>query len=569
MPAAVCMVAVVDAAVARTAGRLPAAFYVLEIGTAAVWTGVGVLAAVIRPDRRAGWLMQVLGLVLMVDAPAGFALAGEEAWVAADLVVARSVQPLQIALFSHLLLSYPEGRLRRAAERGIVAAVYCFAAMVGVATAIDTARLVTEPGWGDAVPPAGIAGGGSSPVVNLVWLSLAVVYLALLIDKVRRATRRRRRVLAYPFGAGVLLMLLFLVTTGFAAVDGQSPTTGLLSAVLAYLAVLAMPGAFLAGLLRERLSYGSVAEFLRTLEYAPVRQLQAALRKALRDPGLEVAFARADGYVDEGGRAVSLPGGDGRAVLNIGGEPPIAVVLHDASLTDEPKLLTAASSATRLALDNARLHELVREQLSEVRASRWRIIEAGVEQRRRIERDLHDGAQQRMLAVGIALRLLRQRLGHGEPGAVALLEEAQRELQAAVEELRELARGIHPAVLTDQGLSAAVRALARRLPIPVAIDDALSRRLHPAVEAAAYFTVGEALSNVVKHSAATTARVGLSLTGDRLRVEVVDDGVGGADPALGSGLQGLADRAAAFDGSLSVTPASPTGTRLVVELRCG
>jgi signal transduction histidine kinase len=243
------------------------------------------------------------------------------------------------------------------------------------------------------------------------------------------------------------------------------------------------------------------------------------------------------------------------------------VVLHDASLAEEPNLLTAASAATRLALDNARLHALVQEQLAEVRASRRRIIDAGTEQRRRLERDLHDGAQQRMLAVGIALQLLGRQLGDRD-AVTGLLTEARTELQAALGELRDLARGIHPAVLTEYGLTAAVRTLARRVSVRVEIHDTLNHRPPPAVESAAYFMVSEALTNVVKHAGATCVRIGLFRTGARLRVEVVDDGIGGADPAHGTGLRGLADRAAAFDGTMSVTNAEPTGTRIVLELRC-
>jgi signal transduction histidine kinase len=562
---ATCVVAGLDTVLA-TAGRQAPAFYVLEIGAAVVWGAVGALAVVVRPDRRAGRLMQLLGLVLAVNAPAGFVFDTENGWIAADFVLARFVQPVQIPLFAHLLLAYPDGRLTGRAPRRLLGAAYCLAAGVGVFALAGAAILVDRPGWTTRVPPAGIAGSGSSVVVNLAWLALTLGFLVLFVRKIRRATVRERRILAYPLGAGGLLLLLFLVTTGITVAGGQSPVTETLSAVIAYLAVVAMPGAFLAGLMRARLSYGSVADLVRTIERAPVGQLQPALRKALRDPGLVVAFARDGAYVSEGGEVVAVP--DTLVALPIGGDPPVALVLHDPSLTDEPKLLAAASAATRLALDNFRLHALVREQLAEVRASRRRIIEAGVEQRRRLERDLHDGAQQRMLAVGIVLQLLAQRLGE-DHDAAGLLEEATTELRAAVDELRELARGIHPAVLTEHGLPAAVRALARRIPIPVTAEDGLPRRPADAgAEAAAYFAVSEALTNVVKHSGATNVHIGLSMSDDRLRVEVVDDGAGGADPGRGSGLRGLVDRAAAFDGTVSVTDAVPNGTRIVVELRC-
>jgi signal transduction histidine kinase len=562
--AATCLVAGIVTKLAISAGRQSAGFYILEIGAALVWAGVGALAVLIRPDRpTAGRLMQLFGLVLVLDAPAGFDLVTSDGWVAIDLVVAHVVQPFQIAVFGHALLSYPAGRLRHGLQRWVIAAAYCWAAVVSVVAAIDTIAVVTGPGWAGARPPGAVTGGRpSSLLMNGVWLALAAVYLMLLIGKVRRATRRERRVLAYPYGSGLLILLLFAITTGLATVGVN------LGVSLAYLAVLVGPGSFLAGLVRERLSYGSVAELVRTIERAPVGQLQAALRKALRDPGLQVGFARGDGYVDELGEAMPLPPENGRLILPVGGEPPIAVVLHDASLVNEPKLLAAASAAARLALDNARLHALVQEQLAEVRASRRRIIEAGTEQRRGLERDLHDGAQQRMLSIGIVLQLLERQIGHDDASATELLAEARMELQAAVDELRELARGIHPAVLTEHGLGAAVRMLVQRIPLPVVIDEDIADRPEPAVESAAYFMLSEALTNVVKHSGATIARVRLCRNGNWLRVEIVDDGVGGADPDRGSGLRGLTDRAAAFDGTVSITDVKPTGTQILVELRC-
>lgn len=563
LSAGTCLVAIFDTEMAISAGEQRAEFYILEIGAALVWAGVGTLAIVLRPDRPGvGRLMQLLGLVLMLDAPAGFELATTDRLVAADLVLAHVVQPYQLALFAHALLVYPSGRLRRGAEKRLIGTTYGWSVVVSVVAAVDTIAVVTEPGWAGARPPGAITGGRpSSPLMNGVWLALAAVFVVLLVCKIHRATRRERRVLAYPFGSGLLILLLFLTVLGLEAVgvDAGIP--------LAYLAVLVGPGAFLVGLVRERLSYGSVAELVRTIERAPIGQLQGALRRALRDPGLRVGFPSAEGYVDESGEVLALPTGRSQAVLTIGGEPPIAVVLHDASLANEPTLLTAASAATRLALDNARLHALVQEQLGEVRASRRRIIEAGADQRRRLERDLHDGAQQRMLAVGIALQLLQRQIGGGA-GATELLTEARTELDAALAELRELARGIHPAVLSAQGLGAAVRMLARRVPVPVAVEDAVAHRPAQAVESAAYFIVSEALNNVVKHAHARSVRILLCRNENWLHVEVVDDGVGGADAERGSGLRGIVDRAAAFDGAVHITDVQPTGTRIAVDLPC-
>jgi signal transduction histidine kinase len=191
-------------------------------------------------------------------------------------------------------------------------------------------------------------------------------------------------------------------------------------------------------------------------------------------------------------------------------------------------------------------------------------VRAGDEERRRLERDLHDGAQQRLLGVGMALQLLRSANGDERD---TLLDETEAEVQAALAELRELARGIHPAVLTDHGLAAAVRTLADRAPVPVEIG-ATEERLPGEVETAIYFIVAESLANVAKHARASKAFVSVARDNGRVRVEIADDGVGGAGFGAGSGLRGLADRAAALDGNLVVESAPGTGTRVIAEIPC-
>ncbi len=206
-----------------------------------------------------------------------------------------------------------------------------------------------------------------------------------------------------------------------------------------------------------------------------------------------------------------------------------------------------------------------KRQEEELRASRARIVKAGDEERRRLERNLHDGAQQRLVALSLSLRLAQAKVATDPPGADAVLESARAELAAALDELRELARGIHPAVLTDRGLAAALEALASRLPIPVEIHTP-EIELPQAVEAAAYYVVAEALANVIKYARATVVTVRVSAGETSTRVEVSDDGVGGADPTAGSGLRGLADRVAALEGTLEVDSPRAGGTRIVAEI---
>jgi signal transduction histidine kinase len=238
------------------------------------------------------------------------------------------------------------------------------------------------------------------------------------------------------------------------------------------------------------------------------------------------------------------------------------VLIHDERLLGQRPLLESAGSAARLALENTRLQAELRAQLAELRASRARIVEAADAERRRLERDLHDGAQQRLLALGLALQLLRDGSSDQE-----LLAQAEEELQTALRELRDLARGIHPTILSEQGLGPAVRSLADRAPVPVRVE-AVDERYPAPVEAAVYFVVAEALANIAKHAGARSAVVSLARANGKLVVEINDDGRGGAVAHVGGGLQGLADRVAAAGGTLAIVSDHGAGTSLHVEVPC-
>ena len=208
----------------------------------------------------------------------------------------------------------------------------------------------------------------------------------------------------------------------------------------------------------------------------------------------------------------------------------------------------------------------LRERVDDLRHARQRIIAAADAERRRIERDLHDGAQQRMVAVAVTLGLAQSRFESDPKGAYELIAQAREEAQLAVKELRELARGIHPAVLSDRGLGAALEALAGRAPVPVEVSGVPEQPLAPDIEAAAYFVTAEALTNVAKYANASCASVTLSLDDGCLRLSVEDDGVGGADPSNGTGLRGLRDRVEALDGRIDIHSPVGEGTTLTVEL---
>jgi signal transduction histidine kinase len=296
--------------------------------------------------------------------------------------------------------------------------------------------------------------------------------------------------------------------------------------------------------------------------------VREALAESIGDHTLSVAYWVPDRsvFVDERGTRIELPTRDsGRAWTAVEHEGRrVAAIIHDAELDARPELVRAAAAGAVLALDNERLKADLRARVEELRASRTRIVEASLEARRRLERDLHDGAQQQLVAVSLDLQLIRNRVAD-DPDTVQLVQSSIDMLGSALSELRELARGIHPAILTDRGLAAALSALIERTPLPVECD-AMEERVAPAAEAAAYFVVAEALTNVVKYAQASCAHVRVRREGEMVAVEIEDDGVGGADPAKGSGLRGLEDRVSALDGTLVVDSPPGRGTRVVASI---
>jgi signal transduction histidine kinase len=295
--------------------------------------------------------------------------------------------------------------------------------------------------------------------------------------------------------------------------------------------------------------------------------LQERLARALDDDTVELAY-RIDGsrYVDAAGRPMDIATRPDRAVtlIRAGGEE-VATLVHDAALLDDPALVESVRATAALIIENERLAAEVLSQLAEVRASRARIVAVADGERRRIERNLHDGLQQRLVTLCLDLGLAATR---GTADAEAALARAHDEVEQAITELRELARGIHPTLLREEGLEAAVAAIARRAPLPVVVQTSVEGRLPDAVELAAYLLVSEALTNVAKHASASAATVSLHRHRDVLRVVVTDDGVGGALPTPDSGLAGLRDRLAALDATLGVESEPGAGTTITTEISC-
>jgi signal transduction histidine kinase len=342
---------------------------------------------------------------------------------------------------------------------------------------------------------------------------------------------------------------------------------------LLLITIAAVPLAVLAVVLQRRLARSAVAGLVVELGGLPQRvDLCGAISRALGDPTLELAFRLSgdpERWVDAGGRTVTLPEPGERCVTVIrDGGRAVAAVIHDPALMESRQLVRAAASAALVALDNQRLAAELRDSLRELRASRARIVAAADDERRRIERDLHDGAQQELVSLRVRLKLAEERLADNDPAG--LLHELGDEIDAALDEIRSLARGIYPALLADRGLAEALRAAALRAPVLVELNAHPTGRFSHEIENAIYFSCLEALQNACKHGRASTVWVSVADDG-KARFEVRDDGAG-FDPSAvepGSGLTNIRDRIAAVGGRVIVESAPGKGTRIagVIPLR--
>jgi signal transduction histidine kinase len=332
-----------------------------------------------------------------------------------------------------------------------------------------------------------------------------------------------------------------------------------------------VPVLFLFGLLRSWRARAAVSQLLVEIGAAPGKPLQSGLARALGDPTLALAYwlPKFACYVDGDGAPVVLPSPDsGRqvAVVEQDGER-VAAIVYDAALADERELLEAVCAAADIALRNERLAAELKARVSDLAASRTRLISASDTERRRLERNLHDGAQQRLVALSMQLRLLTNRIRDDPVAAEALAESAHSELATSLEELRVLARGLHPAAL-DHGLTIALDTLVAASSVATVLEVELTDRLPEPVEVAAYFVASEALANIAKHAHATAVTIRVSQMAGKASVEISDDGVGGADDAGGSGLRGLADRVEALGGQLRIVSPVGSGTTLTAVIPC-
>lgn len=629
-----------------------------------------------RPGNKTGMLMVAVGFGVLVGGLT-------EANSSLPYTLGALFGSIFIAAFVHLLLVYPGGDLISRYARRLVAAGYATAFFAPLFDLMFPSHETCKP---NACPDNLLLVSrdhGAHNAQTAVWTVVAVLLFAaamhLLVGRWRRATPALRRILRPVYLAGALSLVL--LTVGFIV----TPFSGVGDVVVAVALIAtftAVPFLFLAGLLGATLarSAGVRAIFRAIPERATMGEVEEGIREALRDPTAEVAYWYDEGghYVDIHGNPFELPPDTRhRVVTRLDySDTPVAAIVHDAALREEPELLETITGAARIALERDKLlvevraraeryrallqampdlmfritrngsylsynapntrdlydehvvgltvwdrlprdladriieagrtaidqgipqvieyqldfdgeirhYEgrfapsgdeeflmIVREiterkrQQEEVEASRARIVAAGDEARRKLERNLHDGAQQRLVSLSLSLRLAQNNLRKNPDEAERMLEGSREELAQALEELRELARGIHPAVLTDRGLEAALESLAARAPLPVEIEGPECNLPSP-VEAAAYYVVSEALANVTKYAQASSVKVTVACSNGNAVVVVADDGIGGAEPGRGSGLRGLADRLASLDGKLDVESPSGAGTRVRAEI---
>jgi signal transduction histidine kinase len=527
-----------------------------------------------RPENRTGPVMVALGAAWFAP---NFRFADSSDLVHTFGLI--SWGPASV-LAGYLLLAFPEGRLR--GERAERAAL---AFLVLVSIPVYFTRLLfydsrNHHGCDDCSDATNLLGhptstGAERLADGIYQTGLALALLAVvgvLIVRIVRASRPARR----TYGPALAGALVFGVVTAFAQAFGETQEQEYtVFADIVFGLFLAsstlIPTGMLVGVLRTRAGRTRLSDMLvRLQEVRTGGALRDLLAESLGDPHLHIALwaPSIEHHVDEAGVPVELPGPDDPQVATHvrGVDGPLAVLLHDPALLEDRRMLDAVVAGARFALENERLQAEVRAQLAEVRASRARIVETADEERRRIERDLHDGAQQRLVSLALGLQMMRDQVGaDADPALAELLDAVTDEAKGAVTELRELARGIHPAILTDEGLGAALKSLAERSPVPVRLDCRLDGQRPPApVEAAGYFACAESLTNAVKHAGATEVEVRAVLQDGTLRIAVSDDGAGGASLASGTGLRGIRDRVTALGGDVEVR--SPRGEGTVIDI---
>ena len=536
----------------------------------AVWVGCYMWAR--RPSLRFARLVVASGF--WFGATTMIASADPSVFALGRVVVA-----LFWVLLLYLFLSFPTGRINERKARWTMSAMVVMTVVLWVPIVLFAHRLPIGGGFvdcrGGACPSNGLmvvsgsatVGNAFSTAANAWAIVILVVGGILVAGRLRGGSRLVRRTLAPP----LLAMCALLAVTALRVALSDVGTPGVLQATgwAGRAVAVALPFSFLLGMLMGRLLAGEASrDLLGGLGYeqANAAGTRDVLAHALDDPSLRLAVWLPESrcYVDPAGAEIQIPAeGSGRSIWDVGEDgQPMALIIHDPALDELPNLGDAAAAACRLSLVNARREARLLASIGELRDSRGRVVRAADAERRRIERDLHDGAQQRLVALQLRLAVL---FDQDSPDK-AVLRQLEAEAEAASDELRALVHGIYPPVLAERGVAEALRVMALAAPIRTQIDAQDVGRLVPEIESTIYFCCHEAVQNAAKHAGIhATVLIHLREHAGVVTFEVRDDGAG-FDPTTeppGSGLSNLRDRVGAAGGELEIYSAPGRGTTIV------
>jgi signal transduction histidine kinase len=543
----------------------PSAILTLVVGASLL--GCGLASWQSRPENR-------IGPIMVFTSFAWFAVQLTQSPTPWVYTIGTALQSVWGVGLIYLLLAFPSGRLPTSIDRWLVGAA------IGLTLGFELLAML----YGNK---AGLRCAGCTDnllqvvrdnhkaqgLLNLQRLLGSVALVTVIIVLVRRwltASVAQRRAVTPVLVAGCTTLTALAWTVTF---DLLGDPLGALPAHVWFLTMATVPIAVMFVFLQRRLARGMIAGLVVELgSPGATTDLRDALARALGDSSLELAFwfPAENGYVDGAGRAVVLPDDQTtrRSTFVERDGQPVAVLIHDPVLEHNSELVRSVCAAASMALENERLQAELRARLVELQASRARLVGATDAERRRIERDLHDGTQQRLVSIAMSLGLLETKLPPQATAVQPLVRETRDAIALALEELRVLTHGINPPLLVERGLPAALDELCRRAALPTRLDVELKRRLPEEVESAAYFMASEALTNAAKHSHGREVRVAVSYDGHSLTLEITDDGIGGASTTGGSGLRGLADRVEARGGHFTVSSPPGRGTTLRAEIPC-
>ena len=543
---------------------------VREYAYAALWLVVGLLAA-----WSGRWFMRRVSLVMAAvtaaTVPSSLGLMTDDRLAVAMATIGSLMVPWQLPLFGRLILTFPSGRLDTRAVRLLITAAFAVAAAESLL--VLWTGLPYHPRDCEGCAPGMDLGGpasaaqGISRVLAIGWLLLGTSALVVAVQRYRTASGRRRTLLRGHYVATVLSLVTLVGFSAYAVVVGSGPLSqsAAFIALAQALALLGVPLSLVVGMLRDQAARARLVDLVQRSS-RDGHDLRTSLAEALRDPDLVLAV-RGDGcWVDLAGVPVEVRSDRTRSITLVrdGSGAELAAVVHDVSLDDEPQLLLAAGSATRMVLEHEVMRARLAQRTRELRASRARVVQATDDARRRMERDLHDGAQQYLVAAGMALQLGRMEV---VPSARQHIDEAAALIKVALQSLRDLANGLYPANLAERGLDSALRTMAARMPFPVEITGEVPHDLPLDVRNAVFFSVAEAVANALKHAGASSMRIDVHHTSSALKVEVRDDGCGGV-PSDDTALASISDRVASVNGRMGVDSSPGGGTCVRIEVPC-